>query len=97
MKRKPEIQVISRLEAYKYCKSCHNMPAVIISIFTPDTEYPYEVFKSDTNGIVDILDLSFADVGGQESINSASFTAKSIIFLFVVTRRNEYLRIDSMN
>lgn len=97
MKRKPEIQVISRLEAYKYCKSRHNTPAVIISIFTPDTKYPYEVFKSDTNGIVDILDLSFADVGGQESINSASFTAKSIIFLFVVTRRNEYLRIDSMN
>lgn len=69
MKRKTEIQVMSRLEAYKYCKSCHNTSAVIISISTPNTEYPYEVFKSETNGIVDILDLSFADVDGQESID----------------------------
>ena len=47
MKRKPEIQVMSRLEAYKYCKSCHNTPAVIISISTPHIEYPYEIFKSE--------------------------------------------------
>jgi hypothetical protein len=55
VKRKPEIQVMSRLEAYKYCKSCHNTPAVIISISTPNTGYPYEVFKSDTNGVIDRL------------------------------------------
>ena len=55
MKRKPEIQVMSRLGAYNYCKSYHNTPAAIISISTPNTEYPYEVFKSDTNGIADIL------------------------------------------
>lgn len=69
MKRKPEIQVMSRLGAYNYCKSYHNTPAAIISISTPNTEYPYEVFKSDTNGIADILNLSFADVDRQESIN----------------------------
>ena len=60
---------MSRLEACKYCKSCHNTPAAIISISTPNAEYPYEVFKSETNGIVDILDLSFADVDGQDSID----------------------------
>ena len=69
MKRKPEIRVMSRLEAFNYCKSCHNTPAVIISISTPNTEYPYKVFKSDTNCVIDILVLSFADVDGQDSMD----------------------------
>lgn len=69
MKRKPEIRVMSRLEAFNYCKSYHNTPAVIISISTPNTEYPYKVFKSDINCVIDILVLSFADVDGQDSMD----------------------------
>lgn len=69
MKRKPEIRVMSRLEAFNYRKSCHNTPAVIISISTPNTEYPYKVFKSDINCVIDILVLSFADVDGQDSMD----------------------------
>lgn len=69
MQQKPEIRVMSRSEAFNYCKSCHDTPAAIISISTPNTEYPYKVFKSDTNGVIDILDLSFADVDGQDSID----------------------------
>ncbi len=69
MKRKPEIRVMSRLEAFNYCKSCHNTPAVIISISTPNTEYPYKGFKSDINCVIDILVLFFADVDGQDSMD----------------------------
>lgn len=69
MKRKPKIRVMSRLEAFNYCKSCHNTPAVIISISTPNTEYPYKVFKGDINCVIDILVLSFADVDGQDSMD----------------------------
>ena len=73
---------MSRLGAYNYCKSYHNTPAAIISISTPNTEYPYEVFKSDTNGIADILNLSFADVDGQESININDDYADANYILF---------------
>jgi len=69
VKQKLEIRVMSRPEAFNYCKSCHDTPAAIISISTPNTEYPYKVFKSDTNGVIDILELSFADVDGQDSID----------------------------
>ena len=62
VKYKPVIRVMSRFEAFNYCKNQHSEQAVIISISTPHIDYECRVFKSDTNGIIDILELFFADV-----------------------------------
>lgn len=62
MKYQPDVRIMSRFEAFNYCKNKHSEQAVIISISTPHIDYKYRVFKSDTNSIIDILELFFADV-----------------------------------
>ena len=61
MNERIKVIVMSRLEAYQYCKKNHDKPSAIISISTPYNIYDYCVFKSEENQVIDILELSFVD------------------------------------
>ena len=58
MNEKIKVIVMSRLEAYQYCKKRHDKPSAIISISTP-----YE------NQVIDILELSFVDADEPDSLD----------------------------
>ena len=69
MNERIEVVVMSRLEAYQYCKNSHDKPSAIISISTPYSIYDYCVFKSEENHVIDILELSFVDADEPNSLD----------------------------
>ena len=69
MNERIKVIVMSRLEAYQYCKNYHDKPSAIISISTPYSIYDYCVFKSEENQVIDILELSFVDADEPESLD----------------------------
>ena len=69
MNERIKVIVMSRLEAYQYCKKHHDKPSAIISISTPYNIYDYCVFKSGENQVIDILELSFVDADEPESLD----------------------------
>lgn len=69
MNERIKVIVMSRLEAYQYCKKHHDKPSAIISISTPYNIYDYCVFKSEENQVIDILELSFVDADEPDSLD----------------------------
>ena len=55
------VTVMSRNNAIEYCNNRHDNKVVIISISTPRRKYSNRPFKSDVNGVIDILRLRFFD------------------------------------
>ena len=69
MNERIKVIVMSRLEAYQYCKKIHDEPSAVISISTPYNKYEYNVFMSKDNRIADILSLSFVDADEPDSLD----------------------------
>ena len=63
-----EFQILSRKDAVRYCKQEHKEKSIIISI-CDSSEFFQKLSKTSTNGVKDILYLSFDDI---EDINSDS-------------------------
>lgn len=60
-----EFQILSRKDAVRYCKQEHKEKSIIISI-CDSSEFFQKLSKTSTNGVKDILYLSFDDI---EDIN----------------------------
>jgi len=55
------ITIMSRKDAIQYCSHEHDNKTIIISISDPAMLYRTKPSKSKTNGVIDVLRLSFAD------------------------------------
>lgn len=53
--------VESRSRAHRFCHAKHDRSSVIVSISSPLCDYDQKIFRSEENGVKDILRLEFCD------------------------------------
>lgn len=75
------IRVMSRKEAFQYCNGTHNEEAAIISISTPYIDYEYSVYQSESNRVIDILNLCFFDADEPDSFDINDVYAREMDLL----------------